>query len=80
MKHSHPLTEGEYKKEIVPTLPYAGEGCEEHYDERIVKKDAVYDLKGKLPVHDREEILRTMVIGEAIATPRCRNPYIKNRR
>ena len=73
-EHNHPLTEGEVKKEKVPTIPYAGEGCEEHYDERIVKDDASYNVPiNKVKIFN--PYLKAMVLGEILSTPRCKMPY-----
>ena len=73
-KHLHPLTEGPIKKEIVPTLDFAGEGCEEHYDERIIKDDASYNVPiNKVKIFN--PYLKAMVLGEILSTPRCKMPY-----
>ncbi len=73
--HNHPLTEGKVIEEKVVILPYAGEGCEEHYDERKVKIDANYRPSRISTKESKRSLIRAMVIGEAIATPRCKNPY-----
>ena len=77
MEHKHPLTEGETRKELVPTLAYAGEGCEEHYNERIIKEDASYSSSGLTKIKIGNPYLKAMVIGEALSTPRCKMPYGK---
>lgn len=78
-EHNHPLTEGEIKKESVPTLPYAGEGCEEHYNERTIITDSAYSGDNGKNMGIANPYLRAMVIGEAIGTPRCKNRYNKRR-
>lgn len=79
-EHEHPLTEGKIIKEYVPTLPYAGEGCEEHYDERVIKDDASYVGALNTKVNVKNPYLKAMVLGEVLSTPRCKVPYGKGRR
>lgn len=73
--HDHPLTEGKVIKEEVVNLPYAGEGCEEHYTERNLKFDANYRPSRMQSSEGKKQLIRTMIIGEVIATPRCKKPY-----
>lgn len=79
-EHNHPLTEGEVIKEKVPTIPYAGEGCEEHYDERVIKADASYVSAPINGIKLKNPYLKAMVLGEILSTPRCKNPYRKFKR
>ena len=73
--HEHPRSEGEVKVENVVNLPYAGEGCEEHYDERVIKQDKSYDTMQK--IGSINPYLRAMIIGEALNMPRCKKPFFK---
>lgn len=73
--HDHPLTEGKVIKEEVVNLPYGSEGCEEHYTERNLKIDANYNPTRIQSREGKRQFIRTMIIGEALATPRCKKPY-----
>ncbi|MBR3684926.1 MAG: hypothetical protein IKL86_01475 [Clostridia bacterium] len=73
--HEHPLTEGAIVKENVIVPDYAGEGCEEHYDERVIKQDKSYDTMQK--IGSINPYLRAMIIGEALNIPRCKKPFFK---
>ena len=73
--HDHPLTEGKVIKEEVVNLPYGSEGCEEHYTERNLKIDANYNPTCIQSREGKRQFIRTMIIGEALATPRCKKPY-----
>lgn len=76
-EHDHPLTDGEVKKEIVPSITFQDEGCEEHYNERVIKSDGAYDGATIESVKIANPYLKAMVLGEVLSTPRCRVPYRK---
>lgn len=75
--HKHPLGKGEVRKERVPTLPYAGEGCEEHYDERVIFKDDAYRPVVMEGVKIANPYLKAIVMGEVLSTPRSKVPFRK---
>lgn len=74
--HEHPLTEGEAIVENAFIIPYASEGCEEHYAERVIKEDASYSKETEKAKIDNP-YLNAIIIGEALATPRCKKPFWK---
>ena len=76
-EHEHPLTEGQTKIEVVPSITFKDEGCEEHYNERVIKTDNAYNSATIKRVKISNPYLKAMVIGEVISTPRCRVPYRK---
>lgn len=73
--HEHPLTEGRVKVEDAFIIPYDSEGCEEHYNERVIKEDANYNGADEIKIGN--PYLKAIVIGEVLATPRCKKPFWK---
>ena len=73
--HEHPLTEGEISVENAFILPFDSEGCEEHYEERVIKEDANYKRADEIEIEN--PYLKPIIVGEALATPRCKKPFWK---
>ena len=74
--HEHLRSEGEVKVESVVNLPYAGEGCDEHYEVREVVEDKQYAIK-KTSLNKQNPYLQAMLIGEILAEPRSKKPFWK---
>ena len=73
--HDHPRSKGEVRIESVVNLPYAGEGCSEHYEVREVVEDKSYALQSRLEAQN--PYLQAMLIGEVLAEPRSKKPFWK---
>ncbi len=68
--HKHPINSKPTKVEKVDFVKYGSEGCEEHYNDRVVTSSA-YDYE-KLTTNGVNPYLKAMVIGEALAVPLCK--------
>ncbi len=73
-EHKHPITEPSVKVEKVDFINYGSEGCEEHYDTRVVTPSpyAVYE---KIGAKKMNPYLKAMVIGEVLSVPRSKKCF-----
>lgn len=75
--HPHPVQpESLVKTEKAVTSVKPGtEGCDEHYNERELVFDLNFAPEEQHPSAVAANLLKTMLIGEALANPRFKNPF-----
>jgi hypothetical protein len=73
--HDHPASRSSGAAiEKVDYVQYDSEGCEAHYNERIVTPDAETSTVSSL---DFSQYVHALVLGEVLANPRFRSPWGK---
>lgn len=81
IKHDHPAckTDVAHRHEKAYVSNSAGgditEGCEEHYDERIVEEDNAYDIVDS--VHELSDMAHYFVMSEILGEPKYKNTWRK---
>lgn len=75
--HPHPVQPGSLVKreKAVTSVKPGTEGCDEHYNERELVFDLNFAPEEQHPSAVASNLLKTMLIGEALANPRFKNPF-----